>query len=164
MFLLPIFLGCQNKWKCFIVINGALVTQWVLVEIQPTKEENILRQPHRVLFWLYADMMNFGKKKKKKVMKFSQLPRHACVHTDTHVERDDGWFYCWMEIFLQRKAPLLDTCCTAGHYFLLDCLLQGLVLQDRRAKASLWSPRPPSAVWNCRARDEGMPRSWVRAG
>lgn len=95
MFLLPIFLGCQNKWKCFIVINGALVTQWVLIEIQPTKEENILRQPHRVLFWLYADMMNFGQKKKKKSDEIQPATSTCmCAHRHTRGER---W---WMILLL----------------------------------------------------------------
>lgn len=54
------------------------------VGIQPISEEDIFRKPHHILFWLYADMLNFG----KKVMKFSQLDRHACVHVDTHGERE----------------------------------------------------------------------------
>lgn len=144
---LPIFLGCQNKWKCFIVINGVLVTQWMLLGIQPITEDDIFRKPHHVLFWLYADMLNFG----KKVMKFSQLHRHACVHIDTSVERkrDDWWFCSWKEISLQRKAPLLDTCWTVAHHLLQGGVLQGLALQDRTAGASLWSPRPPNVVWHC---------------
>lgn len=125
---LPIFLGCQNKWKCFIVINGVLVTQWMLLGIQLITEDDIFRKPHHILFWLYADMLNFG----KKVMKFSQLHRHACVHIDTRVERerDDWWFCSWKEISLQRKAPLLDTCWMVDHHLLQDGVIQGLALQE----------------------------------
>lgn len=119
----------------------------MLVGIQPISEEDIFRKPHHILFWLYADMLNFG----KKVMKFSQLHRRACVHIDTHTqgERDTGWFCSWKEIPLQINAPLFDTCWTVGHYLNLDCPLQGLCLQDRTEGASLWSPRPPNVAWHC---------------
>lgn len=56
----------------------------MLVGIQPISEEDIFRKPHHILFWLYADMLNFG----KKAMKFSQLHRHVCVRIDTHRERE----------------------------------------------------------------------------
>lgn len=141
---LPIFLGCQNKWKCFIVINGVLVTQWMLLGIQPITEDDIFRKPHHILFWLYADMLNFG----KKVMKFSQLHRHACVHIDTRVERERER---WLMILLLEGNLSPEKSSIAWH--LLDgwsSFAPGWCDSGiSSAGASLWSPRPPSAVWHC---------------
>lgn len=82
---LPISLWHQNKWKYFTVINGVLATQWMPVGMQLISKEDIFRKPHHILFWLYADTLNFGEKKKK-VMQSSQLCRQECEHPHTHRE------------------------------------------------------------------------------